>query len=363
MPRSRCLTGSAKSATEEVRSALSEPLLRAHAAVWLHEHGEDAELGPADRTWLLVDLGAGLLEEADPQDVVAELLPEVPPEAQAEIVAGLWQVQHPGVTDLLTALSEHHPDPGVARAARKAAFKARSRLGAVSAAGVHRLDQAARPAAGHGRIGAHAGRNVVSVKPIRLFGDPVLRTPAEPVRDFDAELRKLVKDLTDTMLEAPGVGLAAPQIGVGLRVFTYYVDDVLGHLINPSLDLSDEAETDDEGCLSFPGLAYPTSRSLGAVATGFDMYGEPVTLEGTGQLARCVQHETDHLDGVLFIDRLDAAAAQAGHEGDPGGGVVGRASAADQGLAAPDRRQGLLGACDWSSPAPRRQPSPRWMRC
>jgi hypothetical protein len=115
-----------KAATGEVRAALAEPLLRAHAAVWLHEHGEDAELGPADRTWLLVDLGAGLLEEADPRDVVAELLPEVAPEAQAEIVAGLWQVRHPGVIDLLTTLSEHHPDPGVARAARKAAFKARS---------------------------------------------------------------------------------------------------------------------------------------------------------------------------------------------------------------------------------------------
>jgi len=151
----------------------------------------------------------------------------------------------------------------------------------------------------------------LSVKPIRLFGDPVLRTPAEPVRDFDAELRRLVKDLTDTMMEAPGVGLAAPQIGVGLRVFTYYIDDELGHLINPSLDLSDEQETDDEGCLSFPGLAYPTARSYGVVAAGFNMHGEPVTLEGTGHLARCVQHETDHLDGILFIDRLDTGARKA----------------------------------------------------
>jgi len=147
----------------------------------------------------------------------------------------------------------------------------------------------------------------VSVKPIRLFGDPVLRTPAEPVHDFDAELRRLVKDLTETMEDAPGVGLAAPQIGVGLRVFTFHVDDQLGHLINPSLVLSEEQETDDEGCLSFPGLQYPTRRSHAAVAAGFNMYGEPVTLEGTGQLARCVQHETDHLDGVLFIDRLDPA--------------------------------------------------------
>jgi len=147
----------------------------------------------------------------------------------------------------------------------------------------------------------------VSIRPIRLFGDPVLRTSADPVTTFDAELRKLVKDLTDTMMDAPGVGLAAPQIGVGLRVFTYYVDDVLGHVINPSLTLTDQVEVDDEGCLSFPGLAYPTSRSFGAVATGFDMHGEPITVEGTGQLARCVQHETDHLDGVLFIDRLDPA--------------------------------------------------------
>jgi hypothetical protein len=113
-------------AVDEVRAALDQPLLRAHAAVWLHEHGEQADLGPADRTWLLVDLGAGLLEEADPRDVVAELLPDVPPQAQADIVAGLWQVDHPGVIDLLTTLSQHHPDPAVARAARKAAFKARS---------------------------------------------------------------------------------------------------------------------------------------------------------------------------------------------------------------------------------------------
>lgn len=105
-------------------------MLRAHAAVWLHEHGEAAELGPEDRTWLLVDLGAGLLEEADPRDVVAELLPELPPETQAEIVAGLWEVSHPAVTDLLTALSNHHPEPSVARAARKAAFKARSPVAA-----------------------------------------------------------------------------------------------------------------------------------------------------------------------------------------------------------------------------------------
>ena len=113
-------------AVPAVRAALDDPVLRAHAAVWLHEHGEEAELGPGERAWLLVDLGAGLLEEADPRDVVVELLPDLPPRAQADMVAGLWEVDHPAVTDLLTALSEHHPDPAVARAARKAAFKARS---------------------------------------------------------------------------------------------------------------------------------------------------------------------------------------------------------------------------------------------
>jgi len=147
----------------------------------------------------------------------------------------------------------------------------------------------------------------VAIQPIRLFGDPVLRTPAEPVTDFDKELRQLVKDLEETMMDAPGAGLAAPQIGVGLRVFTYYVDDVLGHLVNPSLDLSDEEQEGEEGCLSFPGLSYDTRRALRVVAKGFDMHGEPVVIEGSELLARAIQHETDHLDGILFIDRLDKA--------------------------------------------------------
>ncbi|MCY7372924.1 MAG: peptide deformylase [Spirochaetaceae bacterium] len=145
----------------------------------------------------------------------------------------------------------------------------------------------------------------MSVQPIRLFGDPLLRTPAVPVVDFDKELRTLVEDLQETMLHAPGVGLAAPQIGVGLRVFAYHVDDTLGHLVNPVLDLSEEEQDDEEGCLSFPGLAYPCLRAWSVVARGQDMYGDPVTIEGTDLLSRCVQHETDHLDGVLFIDRLD----------------------------------------------------------
>jgi peptide deformylase len=145
----------------------------------------------------------------------------------------------------------------------------------------------------------------VAVQPIRLFGDPVLRTRAEPVTVFDKELRGLVKDLEETMLDAPGAGLAAPQIGIGLRVFTYYVDEVLGHLINPDLDLSEEMQDGEEGCLSFPGLAFSTPRALRVVARGFNQHGDPVTIEGSEYLARAIQHETDHLDGILFIDRMD----------------------------------------------------------
>jgi peptide deformylase len=144
----------------------------------------------------------------------------------------------------------------------------------------------------------------MTVQPIRHFGDPVLITPAAVVTDFDKELRKLVKDLTETMLDAPGAGLAAPQIGVPLRVFVWDVDEALGHLINPSLELSAEIQEGDEGCLSFPDLVYPTPRAFRAVAKGFNMHGERIVVEGTELLARALQHETDHLDGVLFIDRL-----------------------------------------------------------
>jgi peptide deformylase len=149
----------------------------------------------------------------------------------------------------------------------------------------------------------------MTVQPIRLFGDPVLRTPADPVVDFDRELRTLVKDLTETLLDEGGAGLAAPQIGVGLRVFAFDVDDTVGHLINPELYFPDEEEQDGpEGCLSIPGIYIDTKRRMNVVAKGFNEYGEPVRLVGTGQMARCCQHETDHLDGVLFLDRLDPAA-------------------------------------------------------
>ena len=147
----------------------------------------------------------------------------------------------------------------------------------------------------------------MAVQPIRLFGDPVLRTPAQPVVDFDKELRVLVGDLFDTMRDAPGRGLAAPQIGVGLRVFTYLInEDEQGHLINPELTFPDtETQLGLEGCLSIPDLAWDCRRYLNVVARGFDMYGEPITVAGSDMLARAVQHEVDHLDGILFVDRLD----------------------------------------------------------
>lgn len=132
----------------------------------------------------------------------------------------------------------------------------------------------------------------------------MLTTPASPVVDFDKELRTLVADLTDTMLEAPGAGLAAPQIGVPLRVFVWDIDEAIGHLINPTLELGKEMQDGEEGCLSFPALSYETPRAFRAVAKGFNMYGEPITIEGTELLARCLQHESDHLDGIVFIDRL-----------------------------------------------------------
>ncbi|GAB3950473.1 peptide deformylase [Micromonospora vulcania] len=149
----------------------------------------------------------------------------------------------------------------------------------------------------------------MTVLPIRLVGDPVLRQAAKPVETFDAELRQLVKDLQETLADRNGAGLAAPQLGVGLRVFAIHPklsDGELDHLINPVVTFPDEEEQDGpEGCLSIPGVYLDTKRRANVVATGFNVHGDPVQIVGAGLLARCVQHETDHLDGVLFIDRQD----------------------------------------------------------
>jgi len=152
----------------------------------------------------------------------------------------------------------------------------------------------------------------MAIQPIRLFGDPVLRSRAAEVVDFDAELRRLVADLTDTMNDEGGAGLAAPQLGVGLRVFTYHCDGFEGHLVNPTFDVvGEDMQEGPEGCLSIPGLHWDCRRHLHVVANGWSMHGEPVAVEGSQMLARCIQHETDHLDGVLFLDRLDVETRKA----------------------------------------------------
>ena len=147
----------------------------------------------------------------------------------------------------------------------------------------------------------------MAILPIRTLGDPVLKTPAEDVETFDRSLRRLADDMFDTMYDAPGVGLAAPQIGLSLRFFVY--DDGQGSkgaMANPTLTLLDGELVEDEGCLSIPGLYYETPRAAQARVEGQDLEGKPVALEGEGLLARIFQHETDHLGGMLFLDRLTA---------------------------------------------------------
>ena len=155
----------------------------------------------------------------------------------------------------------------------------------------------------------------MAVRPIRIVGDPVLSTPTRRVREVDDELRTLVADMFDTMAAAHGVGLAANQVGVDLRVFVYDCPDEKGRrargvVVNPVIETSlrpegmPDPEDDDEGCLSVPAEQFPTGRAEWARVTGTDLDGAPVVVEGTGFLARCLQHETDHLDGLLYLDRL-----------------------------------------------------------
>lgn len=144
----------------------------------------------------------------------------------------------------------------------------------------------------------------MTVRQLRLIGDPVLRTPSEPVVRFDEHLARLIQDLLDTV-QLPGrAGLAANQIGSDLAVFAYNVDGQLGYVVNPVLtDFSGE-QTGPEGCLSVPGVSAERRRAARATVTGVNLRGDPVTVSGTGELARCLQHETDHLRGELYIDKL-----------------------------------------------------------
>lgn len=142
--------------------------------------------------------------------------------------------------------------------------------------------------------------------PIRTLGDPVLKAPAKPVERFDDALRRLYEDMLETMYDAPGVGLAGPQVGISLRLFVFD-DGITGpvFMANPEL-LTPEGEiVEEEGCLSIPGPFYPTRRSAKIVCRGHDLQGDPLEMTGEGLLARIFQHEMDHLEGTLFIDRLD----------------------------------------------------------
>jgi peptide deformylase len=168
-----------------------------------------------------------------------------------------------------------------------------------------------------GRLANARRRRRGTVRAIRYLGDPVLRTPTDPVTRFDKELERLVDDMFASMYEAEGVGLAANQIGVGLSVFVYDCHDdddnwFVGHVVNPILTESDgEPTTDSEGCLSLPGLRHDATRSWHAAVEGVDIHGEPVHAEGTGNFARCLQHETDHLIGKVYVDRLESDARKA----------------------------------------------------
>ena len=152
----------------------------------------------------------------------------------------------------------------------------------------------------------------MTVRQIRLFGDPVLRSPSAPVTAFDAAAHALARDLVDTVGLPGRAGVAAPQIGVGLRAFSYNVDGEIGYVLNPVLvEVSGEPVRIGEGCLSVPGLWHEVARHPHARVVGVDLDGNEVVVEGDGVLAQALQHETDHLDGRLYIDRLDTEARRA----------------------------------------------------
>jgi peptide deformylase len=147
----------------------------------------------------------------------------------------------------------------------------------------------------------------VTVRPIRQIGDPVLRQKCPEVTEFDEALAVLVTDLMDTCRLPGRAGLAAPQIGVTRRVFSYNVEGVEGYVVNPVVVDTEGIQEAEEGCLSIPGVWMPSERSMKAVVAGVDLEGNDIEVEGTGLMARCLLHETDHLDGVLYIDRLPKA--------------------------------------------------------
>lgn len=146
----------------------------------------------------------------------------------------------------------------------------------------------------------------MAMRDIRIIGDPVLRTPCEEITVIDERVHALVADLLETVDHEGRAGLSANQIGVGLRAFSWNIDDEIGYVLNPRLvELSEDYQDGEEGCLSVPGLWYPTRRAWYARVVGIDLDGKEVQIEGTELMARALQHECDHLDGLLYLDRLE----------------------------------------------------------
>ncbi|MGC0271712.1 peptide deformylase [Pseudactinotalea sp. Z1739] len=141
---------------------------------------------------------------------------------------------------------------------------------------------------------------------IRIYPDPVLRSPCDPIKVMDERVRGLVQDLLDTVHSDDRAGVAANQIGVGLQAFSWHIDGEVGYVLNPELvETSTQTQHGDEGCLSVPGLYFPTTRAAYAKVVGVDLEGNEVILEGEGLMARALQHEVDHLRGMIFLQRLD----------------------------------------------------------
>lgn len=147
----------------------------------------------------------------------------------------------------------------------------------------------------------------MAMREIRVVGDPVLRTPCAPITEIDDRVKGLVEDLLESVDHEGRAGLAANQIGVSLRAFSWNIDDEIGYVLNPTLvEVSeDEYQDGEEGCLSVPGLWYPTKRAWYARVEGIDLDGKKLVIEGTELMARALQHECDHLDGLLYLDRLE----------------------------------------------------------
>lgn len=146
----------------------------------------------------------------------------------------------------------------------------------------------------------------MTARPIRIFGDPVLRAVCDPVTEIDDGVRGLVQDLLDSVALPGRAGVAAPQIGVAARAFSYNVDGEIGYVLNPVLEVAGDPVPMGEGCLSVPGLWHDATRHPWARVTGIDLDGEEVVLEGEGLMAQALQHECDHLDGMLYLQRLPA---------------------------------------------------------